>query len=101
MGMETNLERSQKTAVNEQRPFLTPEAVDISGGDHTVSLSDTRGISAIDGTVVMVQVTDPKGVVHDNIPLPIGAGWFPCNGITKIEQSGTDSGQTGSIIVWQ
>lgn len=67
------------------------EAVDISATDHTVSMTDPRGISCLaDPTkVIKVDIVNGAGTTRSGIILPAGPGVLRIRGISKVYKTGT------------
>jgi len=64
------------------------EDVDISGGDHTATMTDCRAIMATTDGAVKVDYTKASGATG-TATLPISGGVLPIRNITKVYQTGT------------
>jgi hypothetical protein len=90
------MERTVGEMLDQMTPGANPIAVDISSTDYTVSTSYmVKGISAVSGTVIKVDITDEHGNAVTGVLIP--AGYFGVRGITKVYKTGTDA--TG-IYLW-
>lgn len=70
------------------------EAVDISSGDHTATMTDCRivtGIPGDDAATIKLDYTDLDGNSVTGVSLPLRTGVLRVANVTKVYQTGTSN----------